>query len=126
MTNLKRRFSALIAACAMIGTVTVPATAKYVMNESAIQVSAGEYIPYCSYNTNLRADVKANTKFRESPSNTSKVVASVKKATKGKKVYFEKVVCYNFSSDSGLSYLNGVWYYSKYDKGWVNSNDIIK
>lgn len=126
MTNLKRRFSALIAACAMIGTVTVPSVAKYVTDGTAITASAGEYIPYCSYNTNLRADVKANTKFRETPSNTSKVVASVKKRTYGKKVYFDKVVCYNFRSDSGLSYLNGVWYYSKYDKGWVNSNDIIK
>lgn len=126
MTNLKRRLSALLAACAMICTVTVPSVAKYVTDKSAFTASAGEYIPYCSYNTSLRADVKANTKFRETPSNTSKVVASVKKRTYGKKVYFEKVVCYNFRADSGLSYLNGVWYYSKYDKGWVNSNDIIK
>ncbi|WP_295078983.1 hypothetical protein [Ruminococcus sp.] len=124
MTNIKRRISAFVAAFAMMGAVIVPATAKYMINESATEVSA-EYIPFGNYSINYRADVKANTKFRESPSKNSKVVASVKKRTYGKKVHFERVVYYNFYKDSEYSYLNGTWYYSKYDKGWVNSNDII-
>jgi len=125
MTNIKRRISAFAAAFAMIGAVTVPATAKYVTNESAVNVAFAEYIPFGSYTINYRADVKANTKFRESPSNSSKVVASVKKRTYGKKVHFDKVVYYSFRADSEYRYLNGTWYYSKYDKGWVNANDII-
>ena len=114
MTNIKRRVSAFIAAFAMMGAVTVPASAKYVTNESAVTASA-EYIPCCCYDISYRADVKAGTKFRESPSKNAKVVASVKKRTYGKKVYFEKVACYNFSADSGYSHMNG----------WVNYNDII-
>ena len=125
MTNIKRRVSALIAAFVMMGAVTVPTTAKYVTNKSAITASAGEYIPFCCYDISYRADVKAGTKFRESPSNNAKVVASVKKRTYGKKVYFEKMLSYNFRADSGYSHLNGTWLYSTYDKGWVNYNDVI-
>ncbi len=125
MTSIKRRISAFLAAFAMIGSVTVPSIANYVTNESAITASAGEYLPYCCYNISYKADVKANTKFRQSPYKNSKVVASVKNRTYGKKVHFEKVVCYNFPANSEYSYLNGTWYYSKYDKGWVNSSDII-
>ena len=124
MTSIKRRITAFVAAFAMMGAVTVPATAKYVLNESANKVSA-EYIPFGNYTINYKADVKANTKFRESPSKSSKVVASVKNRTYGKKVHFERCYYINFPKNSEYSYMNCEWYYSKYDKGWVEAKDII-
>lgn len=92
MTSIKRRISAFVAAFAMMGAVTVPAAAKYVTNETAITASAasegavGEKFGFS--NGPLRVDVKANTKFKAEPFESSKTVASVKKATTGKKVCF--------------------------------------
>ena len=120
MTSIKRRISAFVAAFAMMVSVTVPATAKYVTNETAIAASAAsgvvKYELYDFHRKPLKLDVKANTKFKAEPNESSETVASVKKATTGKKVCFTK--CY--ISEEGI-----IWYYSKYDKGWVNRDNII-
>lgn len=120
MTSIKRRISAFVAAFAMMGAVTVPATAKYVTNETAITASAASVVvakeQYHLDEGPLRRDVKANTKFKAEPDESSKTVASVKKATTGNKVYLTK--CY--ITEEGI-----IWYYSKYDKGWVKRDNVI-
>jgi len=118
MTNFKRRISAFVTAFAIMGSVTVPATAKYVTNEKAITASAAmdEDELLCVLPCYQRADVKAKTKFRKEPSENSKVVASVSKRTYGQKVYLTSCA---FTVD-------GVWYYSMYDHGWVRNADLIK
>ena len=117
MTNLKRRISAFAAAFMMMGAVTVPSAAKYVTNEAATTASAAEnyFILYNYGPTTFKTDVKAKTKFRAYPCIGSKVVASVKKRTYGGKVYITQ---YALTDD-------GIWYFSKYDKGWVHTNDLI-
>ena len=119
MTSIKRRISAFAAAFAMMGAVTVPATAKYVTNETATSASAASKVVsgevYHFDESPLRHDVKANTKFKAEPNESSETVASVKKATTGNKVCFIKCCIKD----------NGIWYYSKYDKGWVNLDNII-
>lgn len=118
MTSIKRRISAFVAAFAMMGTVTIPSAAKYVTNESAITASAASddsiqgFITPCY----LRADVKANTKFRAEPRDNAKVVASVKKRTYNKKVYLTWIAVTD----------KGGWYYSQYDHGWVRNVDLIR
>lgn len=118
MTNIKRRISAFAAALAMAGAVTVPSAAKYVTNESAITASAAsdDYTIGFMVPCNIRADVKAKTKFREEPCNSGKVVASVSKRTYGQKVYLTWVAATD----------EGIWYYSKYDHGWVRNVDLIR
>jgi hypothetical protein len=123
MTSIKRRISAFVAAFALMGAVTVPVTAKYVTNETAITASAAseesEVFRCERYHLTeppIRLDVKANTKFKAEPNESSENVASVKKATTGKKVYFTE--CY-------ISVEGIIWLYSKYDKGWVNIDDVI-
>lgn len=125
MTTIKKRISAFIAAFVMMGAVSAPALSDYVTSKSALTAYADEYLPAYSANTNFRVDVKANTKFRESASPKAKVVASTKHTTKDKPVYIVKIMYYNFPKSSPYSYLNGTWLYSKYDKGWVNSKDVI-
>ena len=120
MTSIKRRISAFTAAFAMMGAVTVPATAKYVTNEPAITVSAASKVvtieTYDVPGSPMRLDVKANTKFKAEPNENSETVASVKKATTRKKVYFTN--CY--ISKEGI-----IWFYSKYDKGWIKTDNVI-
>ena len=120
MTSIKRRISAFVAAFAMMGAVTVPATAKYVTNETAIEAATASIVVtgeiYHFDASPRRHDVKANTKFKAEPNDNSETVASVKKATTGSKVSFIKC----FISEEGK-----IWYYSKYDKGWVNKDNII-
>ena len=119
MTSIKRRITAFVAAFAMMGAVTVPATAKYVTNETATSASAASKVVsgevYHFDKKSISHDVKANTKFKAEPNGSSKTVASVKKATTGKKVCFIKCCIKD----------DGIWYYSKYDKGWVNFDNII-
>ena len=115
MTSIKRRISAFVAAFAMMGAVTVPAAAKYVTNETAVTASAAsEYRIYDFSNDPVRVDVKANTKFKAEPFESSKTVASVKKETTGRKVYLTK----------GTINEDVIWYYSKYDKGWIKRDCI--
>lgn len=115
MTIIKRRISAFVAAFAMVGAVTVPSSAKYVINETAITASAAsEYEIYDFSDDPVRVDVKAKTKFKAEPFESSKTVASVKKETTGRKVYLTK----------GTITEDGIWYYSKYDKGWIKRDCI--
>ena len=119
MTSIKRRISAFAAAFAMMGAVTVPATAKYVTNEAATAVSATSKVVsgevYHFDESPFRHDVKANTKFKAEPNESSETVASVKKATTGEKVCITKCALTD----------EGAWYYSKYDNGWVKRDHII-
>ncbi|WP_295078980.1 hypothetical protein [Ruminococcus sp.] len=119
MTNIKRRISAFVAAFAMMGAVIVPATARYVTNETVIAAAAASKVVtgevYHCDESPLKRDVMANTKFKAEPHESSKTIASVKKATTGKKVYLTKCCINN----------EGIWYYSKYDKGWVKRDSII-
>ena len=110
MTNVKRRIASFVAAFAMMGAVTVPSVAKYVVNDTAIvaEAAVNKKVPF-------RGDLKANTNIRLNPSIKSKVVASVKNRTYGKKVYFT-----NRSKDNQGHF----WYYSKYDAGWVRDDRI--
>lgn len=111
MTNIKRRIASFVAAFAMVGAVTIPSVAKYVSNDTAIVAEAAYY----EGSVNFRVDVKAGTRFRQGPSTSSRVVASVASRTYGKKVYLTRVAATSA----------GTWYYSKYDKGWVRSDCLI-
>jgi len=119
MTSIKRRISAFVAAFAMMGAVTVPATAKYVTNETAIEAATASIVVtgeiYHFDASPRRHDVKANTKFKAGPSESSETIASVKKATTGEKVRLTECVLNN----------EGAWYYSKYDNGWVKREQLI-
>ena len=120
MTSIKRRISAFAAAFAMMGAVTVPATAKYVTNETATAVSAASEVAkrelYNFPEDPIRLDVKANTKFKATPDENSETVASVREATTGNKLYV---------TDCFISVEGIIWYYSKYDHGWVNRDNVI-
>lgn len=112
MTNVKRRIASFVAAFAMMGAVTVPSVAKYVVNDTAIVAEAA----VATIKVDRWVDIKKNTNFRAKPSTSSDVVASIKNATKNRPVHLIK----RTKNKQGGYY----WYYSQYDKGWVRSDRI--
>ena len=111
MTNIKRRIASFVAAFAMVGAVTIPSVAKYVTNDTAIVADAGTLH---QEKVNFWVNIWGNTNFRQSPTTSSRVVASIKNTTKGKPCHLTYVAATT----------NGTWYYSQYDHGWVRYDRI--
>ncbi|MBR5683008.1 MAG: hypothetical protein IKW96_06985 [Ruminococcus sp.] len=116
MTNIKRRIASFVAAFAMVGAVTVPSVAKYVVNDTAIVAEAAVVAKVATVKCDKWVDIKGNTNFRAEPNTKSKVVASIAKDTKGKPVHL--------ISRTKKKQGNYYWYYSEFDKGWVRSDRI--
>lgn len=108
MTKIKRIITSSLTALVMIGTAAVPSISN--LTSSPVTVSA--FSIYHEQKVNCTFKVKANSVFRYNPRFSSAVKCSVAKQSS---ITATKV---QVNSD-------GTWYYSKYDKAWINSTRLF-
>ena len=101
--KISRKIAAAAMSLFMIGGATIPTVSEKLTTPTVACAYWSQNISPCTFR------VKGNTVFRAAPSSSAKVVASISKTS--------TITATKVEVNS-----SGTWYYSKYDKAWVNSS----